>query len=79
MEKGRDSIESNKKIGHLLRVETRWKGGSARNIGWYDVWFKFFWVGCEDVVAGVGVSVAGRWMNSVVEARRENERVIVLR
>ena len=41
--------------------ETRWKGGSATNIGWDDEWYiKFFWVGCEDGVAGVGVLVAER-------------------
>jgi exonuclease III len=40
--------------------ETRWKGGSARNIGWDDGWYKFFWAGCEDGVAGVDVLVAER-------------------
>ena len=59
--------------------ETRWKGGSTRNIGWDDGWYKFFWVGCEDGEAGVGVLVAERWIDSVVEVRRVSERVIVLR
>jgi hypothetical protein len=59
--------------------ETRWKGGSARNIGWDDGWYKFFWVGCEEGVAGVGVLVAERWIDSVVEVKRVSERVIVLR
>ena len=59
--------------------ETRWKGGSARNIGWDDGWYKFFWVGCEDGVAGVCVLVAERWIDSVVEVRRLNERGMVLR
>ena len=59
--------------------ETRWKGGSARNIGCDDGWYKFFWVGCEDVVAGTGVLVAEKWIDSVVEVRRVSERVMVLR
>ena len=59
--------------------ETRWKGGSARNIGCDDEWYKFFWVGCEDGVAGVGVLVVDKWIDSVVEVRRVSERVMVLR
>ena len=59
--------------------ETRWKGGSARNIGCDDGWYKFFWVGCEDGVAGVGVLVVDKWIDSVVEVRWVSERVMVLR
>ena len=59
--------------------ETRWKGGSARNIGCDDGWYKFFWVGCEDGVAGVGVLVAEKWIDSVVEVRQVSERVMMLR
>ena len=39
--------------------ETKWKGGSARNIEGY----KFFWQGCESGLAGVGVLVAERWVD----------------
>jgi hypothetical protein len=59
--------------------ESRWKGGSSRTMGHDDGWYKFFWVGCEEGVAGVGVLVAGKWIDSVVEVRRVNERVMVLR
>ena len=59
--------------------ETRWKGGSTRNIRCDDGWYKFFWVGCEDGVAGVGVLMAEKWIDSVVEVRRVSERVMVLR
>lgn len=59
--------------------ETRWKGASARTIGYDDGWYKFFWVGCEEGVAGVGVLVAEKWIDNVVEVRRVNERVMVLR
>ena len=59
--------------------ETRWKGGSAKMIGSDDGWYKFFWVGCEKGEAGVGVLVAAKWVNSVIEVRRVNERVMVLR
>jgi exonuclease III len=59
--------------------ESRWKGGSARIIGYDDGWYKFFWVGCEEGVAGVGVLVTKKWIESVVEVRRVSERVMVLR
>jgi len=55
--------------------ETRWKGGSARVIGSY----KFFWVGCEKGVSGVGVLVADRWVDSIIEVKRVSERILVLR
>ena len=56
--------------------ETRWKGGSARNIVCDDGWHKFYWVGCEDGMAGVGGLVAERWINTkqcIVEVRRVSE------
>jgi len=59
--------------------ETRWKGGSARCIGYDDGWYKVFWAGCEEGVSGVGVLVAERWIDNVVEVRRVSERVIVVR
>ena len=59
--------------------ETRYKGGSAKTIGHDDGWYKFFWVGCEEGVSGVGVLVAGKWIDNVVEVKRASERVIVLR
>jgi len=31
--------------------ESRWKGGSAKTIGYDDGWYKFFWDGCEEGVA----------------------------
>jgi exonuclease III len=54
--------------------ESRWKGGSAGTIGYDDGWYKFFWVGCEKGVAGVGVLVAAKWINGVVEVSLEVER-----
>ena len=36
-------------------------------------------VGCEEGVSGVGVLVAERWIDSVIEVKRASERVMVLR
>jgi Reverse transcriptase (RNA-dependent DNA polymerase)/Endonuclease/Exonuclease/phosphatase family len=55
--------------------ETRWKGGNARTFGRY----KFFWSGCEGGTAGVGVLVADKWVDHVLEVKRISERIMVLR
>ena len=41
--------------------ETRWKGSKAKVMGDY----KFYWIGCKEGLAGVGVMVAERWVNKV--------------
>src|SRR5277367_796265 len=50
--------------------ETRWKGESARKLGGDGKGYKFFWKGCKEGTAGVGVLVAERWIESVIEVRR---------
>ena len=59
--------------------ETRWKGGSARVLGRDGARYKFFWSGCEEMAAGVGILVAERWIKYVLEVRRVSERLMVLR
>src|SRR5580698_10509683 len=39
--------------------ETRWKGSKAKVMGDY----KFYWIGCKEGLAGVGVMVAERWVD----------------
>ena len=36
-------------------------------------------MGCEDGVSGVGVLVAESWIENVIEVRRVNERILVVR
>jgi hypothetical protein len=55
--------------------ETRWKSSGARTIGKY----KFFWSGCSEGKAGVGILVKESWVDKVLEVKRINERIIVLR
>ena len=43
-----------RKLDFCCLQETRWKGGSAKQIGSY----KFFWVGSKGGDSGVGVMVA---------------------
>ena len=72
-------MAARRKLDICCVQESRWKGGSARTMGSDDGCYKFFWVGCEEGVAGVGVLVAKKWINRVAEVRRVNERVMVLR
>jgi hypothetical protein len=55
--------------------ETRWKGEGARMIG--DC--KFFWIGCDEGTSGVGILVAKSWIEHVIEVKRINQRMMVLR
>ena len=64
-----------RKVDICCLQETRWKGESARTIGGY----KFYWKGCKVGVAGVGIMVASKWVDSVIEVRRVSERMMVVR
>ena len=59
--------------------ETRWKDGNAKMIGREGARFKFFWVGSKVGQAGVGILVAEKWVDKVVEVVRVCERILVLR
>jgi hypothetical protein len=70
--------------------ETRWKGGQARV---FEVLkgqkFKLFWSGSRDVPekgvrkdrsdAGVGIMVAEKWIENVIEVQRRSERIMIMR
>ena len=59
--------------------ETKWKGEGARSIEGGGRKYKFFWKGCKDGVSGVGVLVAEKWIQHVVEVCRINERIMVVK
>jgi len=81
--KGRDGEVADMAARRHLDIccvqETRYKGGSSRSLGHDDDWYKFYWVGCEEGVSGVGVLLAGKWIENVVEVKRVSERIMVLR
>ena len=54
------------KIDFCCAQESRWKCGR----------YKFFWQGCSKESAGVGVFIAERWIDSVVNVVRVNERIM---
>ena len=59
-----------RKIDFCCAQETRWKGESARMLGANGRRYKFFWQGCNKGTAGVGVFIAERWIDSVVNVVR---------
>ena len=59
--------------------ETRWKGGSSRMMGEDGKRYKFVWIGNHKGEAGVGVLVAERWLEKMIEVKRVSDRIIVLR
>ena len=59
--------------------ETRWKGENSRMIGANGRRYKFFWQGCNKGTAGVGVFIAERWIDSVVNVVRVNERIMYVK
>ena len=63
-----------RKIDFCCAQETRWRGESARMLGANGRRYKFFWQGCNKGTAGVGVFIAERWIDSVV-----NERIMYVK
>ena len=68
-----------RKIDFCCAQETRWKGESARMLGANGGRYKFFWQGCNKGTAGVGVFIAERWIDSVVNVVRVNERIMYVK
>ena len=38
---------------------------------------KLFWIGCDSGTGSVGIKVADKWVERVLEVRRVNTRVII--
>ena len=59
--------------------EIRWRGSSCRYFGATGKRYKLFWMGSEAKTEGVGISVAEKWVDSVVSIERHSERILVLK
>ena len=73
------NISAKRRLDFCCLQETRWRGQSSRCIKGDGVIYKCFWKGCKKGTAGVGVLVAEKWINSVIEVRKISERLMVLR
>ena len=56
--------------------ETRWRGASARTLTGKEHSYKFFWVGNSEGVGGVGILLAEKWVDKVIEVVRVCDRII---
>ena len=68
-----------RKIYFCRTQKTRWKGESARMFGANSRKYKFFWQGCNKGTAGVGVFMAEKWINRVVNVVRVSERIMYVK
>ena len=68
-----------RKIDFCCAQETRWKGESARMLGANGRRYKSFWQGCNTGTTGVGVFIAERWIDSVVNVVRVIERIMYVK
>ena len=41
--------------------------------------YKFFWQGCNNGTAGVGVFIAERWIDCIIDVVRVNERIMYVK
>ena len=68
-----------RKIDFCCIQETRWKGETARMLGANGRRYKFFWQCCNERTAGVGVFIAQRLIDSVVNVVRVNEWIMYVK
>jgi hypothetical protein len=59
--------------------ETRWKNSGARIISGKESEYKFYWQGNKQGNAGVGIFVDRKWIDSIVDVKRVNERIIAIK
>ena len=66
-------MAARRRLDFCCLQETEWKGEGARKLG------KFFWMGCSRGIHGVGLLVADRWIENVLEVKHVSERLMVVR
>jgi len=59
--------------------ETRWGGSSYKFFGAQGKRYELFWMGGKDRSDGVRMSVAEKWVDSVLKVKRHSERVLILK
>ena len=59
--------------------ETRWRGGSSRQIKGKDSIYKLFWCGDQSGFRGIGIMLAQKWVNNVLSVKRYDNRCLQLR
>ena len=69
-----------RKIDICCLQETRWKGSGTRVISGKCVNYKLFWSGAKDEAqAGVGIMLAEKWSDKVIEVKRISSRLMSIK
>src|SRR5207248_1554268 len=60
--------------------ETKWKSGQVKILdGGEGRRYNFFYKGCNEGTSGVGIMIAEKWWDKVVEVKYTNERMMLVR
>ena len=59
--------------------EIRWKGASARLITRKNSEYKMYWVGNNLGLSGVGILVAGKWIDKIFHVKCINDRLMMIK
>ena len=59
--------------------EVRWRGASARHITGKNSRYKFFWVGNNQGISGVGVLLAEKWVDKGYDIKRVSGRIMLIK
>ena len=70
---------SRRNIDACSLQETRWKGTGARRITGKDTRPKLFWSGNNDGTGGVGIIIAEKWIDKVVDVAYVSSRLLALK
>ena len=58
--------------------EVRWKRASVRFVEGRRARYKLFWIGNSTGYGGVGIFIAEKWIDKVIDVKRVNDRIIVV-
>ena len=73
---------SRRKIDLCCAQETRWRGSSntcVRLLSGKNTRYKFYWSGNSSGSGGVGILLAEKWIDKVIDVTRYNDRAILLK
>ena len=59
--------------------EVRWRGKSCRMIAGKATKYKLFWIGSDSGFGGVGILLAEKWIDKVIDVNRVNDRIILIK
>jgi len=70
---------SNRKADVACIQDTRWKDSGFKFYGAKGQRYKLIWMGGEERSNNVGILIAEKWVDSVVNVERHSKRVLILK